>query len=92
VPGDHHLSPALKHNLRSHRFQDDREVETDVVHDGSSHNRTRTNINRVYKAGHHDSDICRYRRGDYVEKQLESSTSKSELFLLQLKMKNPKYR
>jgi len=30
--------------------------------------------------------------GDYVEKQLESSTSKSELFLLQLKMKNPKYR
>jgi hypothetical protein len=66
-------------------------METDVVHDGSSH-RTRTNINRVYKIGPHDSDKFPYCSGDYEEKRLESSISKSELFLLQLKMKNPKYR
>ena len=79
VPGDHRLSLALKQNLRGHRIQDDREMETDVVHDGSSH-RIRTNINRIYKTGPHVSDKCPYCSGDYVEKRLESSTSKSEMF------------
>lgn len=80
-PNDYHVLPALKQKLGSHKFKNDCEVKQ-LWHNGWQH---RTWISTGNRRACFEVWCLRCSQ-DYMEKQWDTSTIKSELFLSQPKI------